>query len=511
MRYLAKINLKDIKVSESGGVKTSWVQIFRLGKWKHPRYGPLQFTTEILEGFVQNFKDNVRKVQLAIDQEHEPEKGAAGWIKDVVNVTVPDADRSQVGLWALVEWTPHGVQLLANDLFKYMSGDFDYVWKDEETGHKYQNVLFGAALTNRPFIKGMSPINLSEFKDDIENDKDVRNSFQLAEDVIKLKEGDKMKSDAEIMACKDEGELTPEEKARKVELLKVEKEKEVQLAKKKELCDRAKKVGLSEDAPEADIVAAEKKLQENIDNENEQRVKRAAAVGLGPDATLDQIEKAEQAAVKKKADEIEKNKNLKDRAKSIGLSENATEAEIEAKETEVLLSSDVPVMEKRLTEMKQSGTTSALTIKLLEDNIASKKKLHEEQIKGAKEKITNMLKGHWRDGKLTTKERDVLNAVLCADVEIGNTSFKLTEKDKEDKDTEVTRILSDIVDGILKDRPVMIDLKEKAAKELAEPPKDSATKELSEKEVGDIAGRVAGSVTKATKTNKKLKEAQGKK
>ena len=87
MRYLAKINLKDIKVSESGGVKTSWVQIFRLGKWKHPRYGPLQFTTEILEGFVQNFKDNVRKVQLAIDQEHEPEKGAAGWIKDVVNVT----------------------------------------------------------------------------------------------------------------------------------------------------------------------------------------------------------------------------------------------------------------------------------------------------------------------------------------------------------------------------------------------------------------------------------------
>ncbi len=46
----------------------------------------------------------------------------------------------------------------------------------------------------------MSPINLSEFREELENDDNIKNAFQLAEDVLKLKEGN-VKTDAEIFFC----------------------------------------------------------------------------------------------------------------------------------------------------------------------------------------------------------------------------------------------------------------------------------------------------------------------
>jgi hypothetical protein len=168
------------------------------------------------------------------------------------------------------------------------------------------------------------------------------------------------------------------------------------------------------------------------------------------------------------------------------------------------LASDVPALEKRLAEMKTEGADS-LTLRLLEDSIASKKKLHDEVIKNSKEKVELKLKEHFRSGKLTAKERDVLKAILFSEVETGETAYKLSEKDKDDKIVEVTKTLGEIVDAILSDRPVIVELKELAEKELKEPPKD--TKNLSEEEVNNIAGRVAaGAAGKATKSAKKLAE-----
>lgn len=580
MKFLCRIDSKHLVLQESGGKTSSWVQIFRKGEWKHPKYGPLKFTDEIFNGFIKNFTDRVRKVDIAIDAEHEPEKGACGWVKQLEDVQTPDAERTQPGLWALVEWTARGLQLVADGAFKYLSGDFDYEWKDEESGRKYKNVLFGAALTNRPFIKGMSPINLSDFREELEKDEDVRGAMRLAEELLKLKEGDKvMKTDAEIMAVKDEADLLPEELARKKELIKADEEAKVQL-KKKELAERAKKVNLAEDAAEADIIAAEKKLaddaatealkkrakavglpetateaeiaakekelcdskrklaerakkvnlaetatlaeielaekklQEKVIPENEQKVKMAIALGLSADATTADIEAAAAkciAAVRA----IEGAPTLAERAKKIGLAETATESEVELKEKELsdkklkedidaLLASDVPTLEKKLAEMKTQNA-DALTVKLLEDSISSKKKLHEEQIKNSKEKIELKLKEHFRSGKLTKLEHDTLKVILCSEVETGETSFKLSEKDKDGKDVEATKTLSEIIDGILTERPAIVELKEIAKKELSEPPKDK-TKELAEGEATEVGTRVARKVTGSSKTAKQLAE-----
>jgi hypothetical protein len=482
--YLSRLNIKlsdaDKQAAAEDKPVQTWVQLFRLGQWKHPRYGPLKFTESIFDGFVKSFNDNVRKVELALDQDHTPEKGAAAWIKSLEN-------RGESGLWALVEWTKHGFQLVSDGVYKYLSGDFDYEWKDEETGKTYKNVLFGAALTNRPFIKGMSPINLSEFREELESDAEVRNTFQLAEDIIKLKEGT-VKSDAEILAAKEE-ELTPEEKTKKQELLATKKKEDETVAlSKKKLAERAKACGLADDAAEDEIIKAEKekeekdkeekekKLAEEIKIKNANLAKRAVAAGLKENATLDEIEKAEQEAVAKQR-QMEKNKTLSEEI------------------SKTLSEGNIPRLEKQLAELKDNKADS-LTVKLLEDAINAQKQLAEEKMKNAKSEISQMLKGHFLAGKLTTKERDMLQSILCSELETSRGSIKLSEKNASGEQVEVTKSLKEIMDGLLNDRPAIVELAELAAKELAEPPKPKEEdEEEKEKEAKDIGKRVAQKVT----------------
>lgn len=512
-----ELNEEQQREFESGKKIRTWIQIFRPGQWKHPRYGKLQFNDEIFNGFVRNFKDKVRGVELAIDQEHQPEKGAAAWVVDLEN---RGSGNNAQGLWALVEWTKWGFQLVSDGVFKYLSGDFDYEWIDEESGKKFKNVLFGAALTNRPFIKGMSPVNLSEFKDELENNNDIRNSFKLAEDILKLKEEDVAKTDEELMKMKPE-DMTPEEKKRHEELManKKKEEEEIELSKKKQLAERAKKCGLLETATLSEVEAKEKQLADEIKIKNENLLARAKAVGLPENATEEQILQAEKKAASDKEAELAKNKALAERAKAIGLSEKSTEAEIVAKEKELsekkakeeadkISLSDIPAMEKKLSEMKDSNSDPML-IRLMEENIAKEKKLAENKLNEAKGKISTMLKEHFRSGKITVKERDVLSAVLCADVDSVETSFRLSEKDKDGKDVEATKTLFEIVDMLLKDRPAIVELKDLAEKQLKEPPKPAGEDEKELSEVGkSIAQKVA---PKATKQAKKLAEEKTKK
>lgn len=544
-----KINLSEIELKEGKPIK-KWVQMFRLGHWNHPRYGKLKFTEEIFDGFVKSFNDRVRRVELAIDQEHKPEQGAVGWIKQVDN-------RGEKGFWALVEWTKEGVKLVADKVFQYLSGDFDYEWKDEETGKKYKNVLFGAALTNRPFIKGMSPINLSEYINQTEQIEQIRDSLQLAEDVLKLQEESKVKTDEQIMNAKDE-DLTDEEKARKKELTKTQ-----------QLKDRAVAIGLAEDATEEEVAGKEK---EKADSDKAKLAERAKAVGLADDATEEDVKKKEDEKAeekkkadnkklaeeetdkKKKADTVKKEEDNKkkaalvERAKAVGLDEDATAEEIEkaeekkegidqkllqektdkeimekadedlteeekARKKELLKKkddgmkinlSDIGEMETRLSEMREDKNADPFTVKLFEESIVTKKKLREERLENGKKNIGTMLKEHWKKGKLTVQERDRWESLLCNDIASGESSFRLSEKDEDEVETETTKKLSVFVDETLEARPSLIGLEEIALRDTGiignlGPGK---TKEQIASEDQAEGKRVASKVTTGTKSAK---------
>lgn len=129
----------------------STIQVAKVGKFKHPRYGNFDITPAVFEMFIRNLAE-VSGGEVAIDTDHEPERGgstkAYGWIK---------ALRSAGNeLLADVEWTWEGAMLVADRTYRYISPTWAMAYtSDDDT--KRGPTLLGAALTNRPFFERMRP------------------------------------------------------------------------------------------------------------------------------------------------------------------------------------------------------------------------------------------------------------------------------------------------------------------------------------------------------------------
>lgn len=133
----------------------TWIQALPLGTYEHPEYGKIEVTPEKIQQFAANVAANVRGQDLDIDYDHKAaEKVAAGWVKA--------ADARSDGLWLQIDWTQRARKHLGDKEYRYFSPEFIDEWKHPATGVVHKNVLFGGALTNRPFLKGILPINLSE-------------------------------------------------------------------------------------------------------------------------------------------------------------------------------------------------------------------------------------------------------------------------------------------------------------------------------------------------------------
>jgi hypothetical protein len=133
---------------------TGWIQALPTGVYEHPVYGTLEFSLERLKRFAANVKSKVRGIDPDVDFDHKEHSGrAAGWIKDAV--VKPE------GLFVQVDWTQAAADAIRAGEYRYFSPEFDDEWTDQH-GVKHEDVLFGGALTNRPFLKDLLPVNLSE-------------------------------------------------------------------------------------------------------------------------------------------------------------------------------------------------------------------------------------------------------------------------------------------------------------------------------------------------------------
>ena len=154
-KLVPQIALSEVYSSKD---KTSEIEILHAGVWEHPQYGTISITNNDIDKFLDSFNEKVRKVDIAVDQEHMPEKGAAGWFRSMKKVF----EDGKTKLKATVEWTKLGTQLITDGIFKYFSPEFDFAYEDQETHEQYENVLLGGALTNRPYFKSLAPVALSE-------------------------------------------------------------------------------------------------------------------------------------------------------------------------------------------------------------------------------------------------------------------------------------------------------------------------------------------------------------
>lgn len=176
------IGCNEIALNGDEGAKE--VQVLKVGKYQHPLYGTFEITSRVLKQFKENFDRKVRKIDLAFNYEHGESKAhgtkAAGWIK---NLLIKNNDQE---LWAEPDWTQSGLQHVREKEYRYTSAEFLPKYKDAESGKVFDWVLIGAALTNKPFVKGMNAIAASELHQDKKQER-VK-PMKLAELKVELSE-----------------------------------------------------------------------------------------------------------------------------------------------------------------------------------------------------------------------------------------------------------------------------------------------------------------------------------
>lgn len=145
------------KLSEDTN-KLSEAMLFKVGDYQSLSQGNFNLSeTDLLE-INNNFKSNIRGIDISVENTHDNdagEKPAWGWVKKLF------FKNENKELWGGIVFTDKARKSIADNEYKYISPEFYHKNYVNEKGERYNNVLVGASLTNRPFQKG-EPIKLSE-------------------------------------------------------------------------------------------------------------------------------------------------------------------------------------------------------------------------------------------------------------------------------------------------------------------------------------------------------------
>jgi Mu-like prophage I protein len=187
---LSSLNFDDPKNDER------WYHAVPIGQYDHPLYDKdmTNFTPEKIEGYARSVTERYTGIDPDIDYEHKDgsEGGkAAGWVK-AAEARLDLENEDERGLYVQIEWTPRAIEALKNKEYKYFSPELATEWRHPKNGTIFKDVFFGGALTNRPFLKDLAPLNFSEAVDawettqEPQKDKEVEGGDVKLADVLKL-------------------------------------------------------------------------------------------------------------------------------------------------------------------------------------------------------------------------------------------------------------------------------------------------------------------------------------
>lgn len=152
----------DLSVALSDDNKPVWIQIAKVGRFEGHPSGPFVLTPETFDEICRNFLE-VDGGRVAFDFEHAsevdptegtiPERGAPaqGWIHQLDN-------RGPSGLWGLVEWLEPARSYIREKKYRGVSPAIRFNARHPNTGKNIGARLTSAALTNKPFLRGMAPV-----------------------------------------------------------------------------------------------------------------------------------------------------------------------------------------------------------------------------------------------------------------------------------------------------------------------------------------------------------------
>ncbi len=129
------------------------IPFFRLGTWKHPKYGTIEGTQEMFDVMTDNFRKQSlgRDPFIRIGHDKDGQKTtfgdapAEGWIKDLVQegpilFAVADPTNEEV------------VEDIKSKRYRFASAEYDMNYLDKESGQRIGPVLSAVSLTNEPFL-----------------------------------------------------------------------------------------------------------------------------------------------------------------------------------------------------------------------------------------------------------------------------------------------------------------------------------------------------------------------
>lgn len=170
---------------ESDGTrKEFWIDVVREIKAKD-----FSITKKNLDDIVENFNRNVIKTtdgEIPINPDHVGTGKVLGWCRKlrVVKKKVENFESESFFIQALCYFSKSAIEMIKNREFKYVSAELYLTknpYRDHETGEKVKNVLLEFALTNRPFVRGMTTLQDSTNL----NKKLITNSNKKMEEKIK--------------------------------------------------------------------------------------------------------------------------------------------------------------------------------------------------------------------------------------------------------------------------------------------------------------------------------------
>lgn len=151
----------DMRGNTLSDPATSWIHALPFGTYQHPVYGEMVFDASKLTALANSVTTKVRGIDPDIDYDHKADaaKGnqAAGWVKN--------AEVRGDGLYLQIDWTASAAAEIKEQKYRYFSADFADEWTDAQ-GVVHKDVLLGGGLTNRPYMKNLVPVNLSELRFD---------------------------------------------------------------------------------------------------------------------------------------------------------------------------------------------------------------------------------------------------------------------------------------------------------------------------------------------------------
>lgn len=135
---------------------TTPIMAFPIGNWHSAKYPDLPLTEDLAHEIIANFEAGVLGREPVVDSsgKHDTSAPAAGWVKKVYLASYEEGNVTGLALWADVQWTTLGAQLLNDGLYQYDSVEIRPVVMNE-SGDEIPNVLCSFTLTNTPVISIM--------------------------------------------------------------------------------------------------------------------------------------------------------------------------------------------------------------------------------------------------------------------------------------------------------------------------------------------------------------------